>query len=398
MRYAYDFVPYYRALFKSRNLEPSDIRFSADTKKIPILTRADLISNFSEMRSSKEQLGAYTDSTGGSTGQPVRIVKDKRLNIYAMASQIRSQNAIGWEIGDKVAYIWGAERDSPRAKLTSRVGMIVDRIIWLNSFRMTDARMEQFASLLCEFKPKIIIGYATSLHLMARYLLRNDISPPRILGIQSSAESLFEVQRRDIEGAFRCKVFDKYGSREFGTIAHECSAHLGPHINSDIEYLEFQKDGETAAKEEEAKILVTSLVNFSMPLIRYDIGDFSSWKDADCPCGRGLPLMSFVKGRTSDIITTPNGNLVHGEYFTHLFYKQAGVKEFQVEQISPSDLVVRVVVDPSKFSRDSFLEMEREIHRFIDESLQVQFEIVESIPLTRTGKHRFTLSQITPPI
>jgi len=398
LRYAYDNVPYYHSVYKSRGLDPDQIRTPSDLSKIPILTRDNITSNFGQMHSTVPRKKVYVDSTGGSTGQPIRLLKDRKMNEYAAASQFRSQRAMGWDIGEKVAYIWGAERDSPRYKLSGRVRMIVNREAWLNSFRMNEDRMKQFANFLRAFRPRIIIGYATSLHLMARYMLREDIRLSGIIGIQSSAESLFEAQRRDIERAFECKVFDKYGSREFGTLSYECASHSGLHISSDTNYLEFERNGEQVSEGEPGRILVTGFTNLAMPLIRYDIGDVSSPITYKCTCGRGMPLMAFVKGRTSDIITTPNGTLVHGEFFTHLFYKTAGVKEFQVEQVSPRKLVIRVVAVPNSFDKSSFKEMEQEIHRFIDPSLEMEFDLVDEIPLTRTGKHRFTLSQVAPPL
>jgi phenylacetate-CoA ligase len=398
LHHAYNSVPYYRNLWKSLQISPEDIRLPKDLLKIPVLTKNDIRANFSNMRSTVPRIGVFSNSTGGSTGQPVKLLQDQEVVTYAFASQIRSQRAMGWDIGEKSAYIWGAERDSPHAKIQNRVGLIFLRGVWLNAFRMTENRMRSFARILEQHEPKIIIGYASSLHLMARYLLRESIELPHIAGIQSSAESLFGTQRRDIEKAFKCRVFDKYGSREFGTIAHECKSHSGLHINSDIQHLEFERDGEEVGGNESGRILVTSLTNFVMPLIRYDIDDVSSSIGYECSCGRGLPLMEPVKGRTSDIITTPNGNLVHGEYFTHLFYNLDGVKEFQVEQISRSKLVVRVVIEPAKFKHDAFDKMQLEIHRFIDKDLEMEFQVVDEIPLTRTGKHRFTLSQVASPM
>jgi phenylacetate-CoA ligase len=398
LRYAYDNVPFYHHLFKSIGLNPDDVSMPSDLSRIPVLTRDDLVSNFSQMGSLSTRKGVFEDSTGGSTGHPVKFLKDLEMDVYAAANQFRSQRAMGWNIGEKSAFIWGAERDSPRLEVIGQMRMIAERILWLNSFRMSENQMKQYAHLLTTFKPRIIIGYASSLHLMARFLLKEGIHLPPIMGIQSSAESLFETQRRDIERAFGCRVFDKYGSREFGTISFECAQHSGLHISSDIEYLEFERDGEPVAAGEAGRILVTGLTNFAMPLIRYDIGDFSSPITSECACGRGMPLMAFVKGRTSDIISTPNGNLVHGEFFTHLFYKATGVEQFQVEQISLRKLVIRVVAVPSVFDKKSFIEMEQEIHRFIDPTLEMEFELVDAITPTAAGKHRFTSSKVAPPV
>lgn len=79
-----------------------------------------------------------------------------------------------------------------------------------------------------------------------------------------------------------------------------------------------------------------------MPFIRYEIGDLGRASDKTCPCGRGLPMMEVVEGRTTDSITAPDGKLIHGEFFTHLFYRIEGVKKFQVVQESLADLVIKI--------------------------------------------------------
>jgi phenylacetate-CoA ligase len=397
IHYAFDQVPYYHHLLKSIGLRPEDITSPTMFRRIPITSKDVLRAEYVGLHSKTLPQRFYENTSGGSTGIPVRVLQDSYYKANGVASQIRSQEAMGWKLGQRSAYIWGAERDSPRLSASGRVKMAMQRILWVNSFRMTESMIRESIHSLREQSPRIIIGYASSLHLVARFILKEGLDPPQVQGVQSSAETLFPTQREDIERAFRSRVFDKYGARDAGDISFECEAHVGMHINVDQQYVEFEREGEPVSPGEDGRILVTNLTNSAMPLLRYDVDDVSSPMRENCTCGRGLPLMNHVKGRVSDTIFAPNGRLVHGEYFTHLFYHANGVREFQVDQVSRNKLVIRIVKG-SGFNDALYRHIEEEIHQFIDPALEIEFVGVDQIPLTRTGKHRFTISRVQIPI
>jgi phenylacetate-CoA ligase len=168
------------------------------------------------------------------------------------------------------------------------------------------------------------------------------------------------------------------------------------HLCAENAYVEFlSPSGQPARDGEIGELIVTGLNNFSMPLIRYSIGDVGvAGGAAACPCGRGLPLLASVEGRTSDIIVLPNGKLVHGEYFTHLFYGRNGLRQFQVLQTSPGVLKVSLVVDDT-FDRGLPERIAQEIVSYFGVKLDIAFEYTNDIPPTTTGKRRFTVSTVS---
>ena len=394
IRHAYENVPYYHNMFKSLNLKPDDIRTQEDLQKLPILTKDDIQNNLHDMvarNKSKESL--LKNATGGSTGKPLTFYQDKFYWDWNAADKLRHLKMMNFDSGEKCAYLWGADRDSPQTTFMGKIGQIINRSMWLNTFNLTEEMMSDYAQKLQKFKPKVIIGYATSLYLFAEFVKENNITGINPTGIQSSAEKLFDFQRGLIESIFNCKVFDRYGCREVGNIAHECKAHDGLHISSEIHHVEFVQDDELVSEGEVGDIIVTNLTNYAMPFIRYEIGDRGSFMDEMCECGRGLPLMKSVEGRVTDNIVTASGKYIHGVYFTHLFYGIEGVKQFQVIQESIDKIVIKIVATPA-FDINITKKMEDEIHEWIDEDLQISFEFVDLIPVTETGKYRFTISKV----
>jgi len=201
----------------------------------------------------------------------------------------------------------------------------------------------------------------------------------RLRGIETSAETLLPEVRRDLMTAFGCPVLDRYGCREAGVIAHECSAG-GMHVNAEA----------VIAEVEEGQVLVTTLNNLSMPLIRYRVEDLAETGDQCCSCGRGLPLLRQLRGRVSDIIRSPSGRLIHGEFFTHLFYGETGIRAFQVEQTSADHLEIRYV--PAEgFDEAARGAIERSILEHGDSGFIVTWSRVEAISPGPSGKFRFTI-------
>jgi phenylacetate-CoA ligase len=303
----------------------------------------------------------------------------------------------GYEIGDKVAFFWGSDADSqahkgPVFRTWDRLAM---NLIWVNVFDISEEQLEEEARRLARFQPKLIVGYATSLYQLARLIDRKGISGIHPSAIQSSAEVLTTEMRQAIEETFGCSVYDRYGCREMGNIAHECSEHQGLHILAENNYVEFLcPDGEPVEPGDEGLITVTNLNNLVMPLIRYQVGDIGIRSARDCACGRGLPLMDVVKGRISDVIRTPNGKLLHGEFFSHIMYNTEGIKAFQIIQKTSNELVIAIVPNARYQNKKELDRIESAILEYGDPEFDIVFQLQSSIQATGSGKHRFVISYV----
>jgi phenylacetate-CoA ligase len=130
-----------------------------------------------------------------------------------------------------------------------------------------------------------------------------------------------------------------------------------------------------------------------MPLIRYRNEDLAELGTEACSCGRSLPTLAKVLGRSADIIRSPAGRLIHGEFFTHLFYDAPGVTRFQVRQASLDHLVISVVGN-EQFDDRARSHLAEKIARHGDPAFRIEWRDVGAIEPGPAGKHRFTLSDL----
>jgi phenylacetate-coenzyme A ligase PaaK-like adenylate-forming protein len=258
---------------------------------------------------------------------------------------------------------------------------------------MDDAAMERFAGRLERARPAIVMGYATALDLFASYLLRKGRRGIRPRVVRSAAEALSSAARERIARGFDSPVRDFYGSRECPSLAAEC-ARGRLHVLAHGRAVELVDDrGEPVPPGVPGRVLVTDFKNRAFGLVRYENGDVAAWDEdrSPCACGCPFPRLARVYGRTSDFVTTPAGERVHGEWFTHLFYGAEGVERFQVRQESLTSVVVATVGPAGEATLAPLLALMRER---MGPAVEVAWRRVDEIPATRTGKHRFTVSEV----
>ncbi len=214
--------------------------------------------------------------------------------------------------------------------------------------------------------------------------------------IITSAELLDPEQRSLIEAVFECRVFDRYGSRETSVIASECEKHSGLHIGAENFLLEFIKENKPVKPGEYGKIIITDLMNYGMPFIRYQIEDAGVPSDETCACGRGLPLMKMAAGRVTDFLVTPERKIISGASLTiYLVANTPGVAQAQLVQEKIDEIIFRIVKGEN-FGEKSLAYLQSEIPKFFGPSMKYQIEYVEQIPLESSGKYRFSISKVDP--
>jgi phenylacetate-CoA ligase len=275
--------------------------------------------------------------------------------------------------------------------------IFLDRLAIIDTSSITRERLAEFKTRLQGYRPGIYIAYANSMFLFARFLKEtNSRDHHRPKAIITSAEVLEPDQRILIESVFECKVYDRYGSRETSVLASECDHHSGLHIGADGFVMEFIRDGKPAKPGETGKIVVTDLLNFGMPFIRYQIEDTGIAVGEKCGCGRGLPLMKMAGGRTTDFLVTPSGKIVSGASLTiYLIANTPGVAQAQLIQEKKDEVIFRIVRG-EKFGEDSLTFLRTEIPKYLGSDVKYQFEYVDTIPVESSGKYRFSISKIDP--
>ncbi len=396
-KHAYETTEYYKTLFDGLGVDPASRPVSLrGFGRLPILTKQTIQHELEAMRSSAlSPEEVYTNHTGGSTGERLVFYQDRTYARYAAAGHDWGFGLCGFRRGDRQAYLWGSDHDA-RAHKGLR-GYVVDgfkRVLFVNTFNLTKESILKAAKLLSSWEPDFIWGYASSLVLLARVVESNGIRGIEPKAIQSSAEVLTPEQRSIVERAFRCRVFDRYGCREASIIAHECEAHDGLHVLGHNNYVEVVSDGRQLNVGELGRIVVTNLNNFAMPFIRYDTGDLGYVVDGECPCGSGYPRLGGIVGRVSDTVTSPNGALLHGEFFTHLFYRIDGVLQFKVVQHAIDTLEIQIVANECFEPEPSYERLRTLIAQHGDSAFDVDIKMCDAIPVSASGKYRFVESKV----
>ncbi len=406
--HAYHHVPYYRKEFSSAGVINNYDQVKIDHfENISLLDKTKIHYHFDDLKS--DDLTSrkwYENASGGSTGQPVRLVQDSEYNAWMLAVKILYNQWTGCKSGDRKLILWGSERDLffEKEKLKIRFWKWLRNEVLFNTFKMTPSNMYDCVNTINAFKPVQILSYVEAIYELSRFIKRSGLevySPDAIL---STAGTLYPQFRKTIKEALNAPVFNRYGSREVGDIACECDRHRGLHVAAPIHYVEILKEnGETAKPGEVGEIVITLLTNFAMPLIRYRIGDTGVWSEQSCTCGRHWPLIKKVTGRVDDTFLTTEGARIDGGYFTQLLYFCDWISKFQVVQ-EDYDHIQFVIVPYKEESNlyqkhsDELTEIKQKVKVVMGNSCKVEFKFVNEIEKTPSGKYRYIISKKAEPL
>lgn len=390
-------VPYYRKLFRHVGFNANESFKDSEFRKISRLTKKIINENRELLKAKTSTVrDLVKNSTSGSTGENLYFYQDKNAMLNRQAVVWRNYAWVDCLYADRQAYLWGAPFDINKSRsFFGRLHAFFNRSITLSSYDLSEESMRQYAKKLNKHKPKLFVSYPSPLATFAKFLLENDIKIPSIQSIITSAETLYSWQRSIIEKAFECSIYDRYGTREFGNIAHECNKHEGYHINLERFYIEILNEkGFPAKPKETGEIIITDLDNYGFPFIRYRIEDLAVPSNQLCSCGRGLPLIEKIEGRSFDIITAPNGNKIAGTFWTLTLRAIPGIDSFQIEQTSLNKLIVKIV-PTSSYSKSAEQQLLEKISEKCGNEMEIRFVYTDKIPLTKSGKMRFVISALT---
>lgn len=396
LKCAYESVPYYTRIFKEAGLNPQDIKSEEDWSRLPILTKDQIRNNFDDIIAinvSKKHLKMVT--TGGSTGQPLKIYHDSRFPLETIGWRMLSW----WGVNpsDDAAYCWRLIRKNWKSKALNALMWWPTRRIWFDAANMTAASAESFIAKFNSLKPMFFQGYTGSIDFLAQYILNNNIqvySPKCVWGTSSP---ISVTQRSNIEKAFGAPLYDQYGCSEVYWLAGQCREKKGLHFFFDVRHIEFVDDkGSILPSGEPGNVVITDLENYGFPLIRYQNGDMGSFLPEKCACGVNLPLIAPIKGRMTDLIRTPVGGAVGGDYITTLFddFPEV-VSSFQLRQAA--DYSITLFAVPSgdlSATNDAIEKVLQSLKRSTGGNVEIRYELVDEINSDR-GKTQFVISEIS---
>lgn len=388
LRHALKSVPYYQRKFRDAGIRAEDIRGWDDWRRLPVLSREEVNAHRSELcaRDFPEKLSPH--ATGGSSGVPTRFYITNTSYDWRTAATQRVYAWSGCTLGERAAYLWGAPVGQPPVlkALKLKAFETLQRQLIINTFLQTPERWRAIYDQLRRFKPRLLVGYVSSLQEFSRFVLRSGLPPIGVAAVIAAAEPLDATVRKEIEDGAGAPVFNTYGSREFMSIAGECHHHSGLHVNVENILVETADAQPGLASE----FLITDLHNYGMPFIRYRIGDIGSLDFSPCSCGRGLPRIRSIEGRVLDVLRSPDGRIIPGELFPHVLKDIPEIAEYQIHQKSPDRIVICVVLS-SALSESSASLLDNEMKKVCGNELKVELKPVTEIPHLASGKRRVTI-------
>mgnify|MGYP005989171319 CR=1 FL=1 len=396
LKFCWNNVPYYKRVWQEAGITSVEqINNLDEFSKLPILTKQDVMAHYNELIPECNEELNIKKSTGGSTGQPFHFELNVASHEARLAIAWRGYREVGAGLGTKTVYLWGTSvgKVSLLRKIKESLYHRFFNNYMLNSFEMNQNNIHQYIEKINKIKPDAIVSYVNPLVELAKYILAHNIKMHQPNTIVTGAEALYEHQRELIEKAFNCHVHNTYGCREFMLISSECKKQKGLHINIDQLVVETINEKRETIANESGDIVITDLTNYGMPLIRYLNGDCATLANETCDCGNPLPMMNSVDGRKLDIIKCPNGQLIPGELFPHMFKDFTWIYMFQVVQTELEAINVKIVLNAKTASPD-FEPIEKIINKYSEGSLAINFDIVDDIPLTPSGKRRVTVCKI----
>ncbi|MFA6918790.1 MAG: hypothetical protein WC244_01585 [Patescibacteria group bacterium] len=385
--HAYNNVPYYRDVFiKEGIIENNQINLN-NFNRIPLLTKKIIREQGSNLYSHDYKSRKYYENTsGGSTGEPIKLIQDRVYEEWNNATKIYFNELLGKRLGEKEIKLWGSDRDIIKGNLTLKdraINFLYNRQFF-NSYNFSKSDIRNLIQLNNRFQPVSYWAYIDSLLECSKYIVKNNsyIVPPEI--IVSTIGPLDNESKNLIESAFKTKVHNQYGSREAGVLACQDSGQNELNVFFWKDLLEISADG---------KLLITSLNNYSMPLIRYEIGDVALPGNKYYGLCDSTIFFSIenVIGRTLGYFKSENGELKHSHFIVQQLFFRDWITKFQIVQHS-IDLIEMKIVGSKNEKEMS--EVEKLVKNFLGDSITIDWNFVDAIEPTPSGKYIYTVCEI----
>ncbi len=388
-------VPYYREIFEATRFEPSNITNLDELTKIPLLGKKEIRSNTERLKSDNaESLARY--NTGGSSGEPLVFFIGKDRVTHDVAAKWRATRWWDVDIGDPEIVIWGSPVELGSQDI---IKMLRDKVIrshLVPAFEMSKKNLDGFIQQIKTIKPKMLFGYPSALAHIASHAEKKGVtfSEMDIKVAFVTSEKLYDHQREIIERMFACPVANGYGGRDAGFIAHQCPSG-SMHISAEDIIVEIiDGEGNVVPKGESGEIVVTHLATQDFPFIRYRTGDIGVLSDDTCSCGRGLPILKEIQGRTTDFVVAQDGTVLHGLALIYVLRDLEGIAAFKIIQESKDKIIVQIVKN-NEFNPKQLDYIKQEFKKRLGKKIEVIFEYLNEIKKEKSGKFRYVISKVT---
>ena len=387
LEHAYRTVPWYRERWDGAPGVPG-------LSQLPLLSRRDLQDSFAGLRSSAvpPEHGVIAETrTSGSTGAPVRVVRTAFHDLMWRALSLRDHRWHRRELSGTLAAI---RRGFGRGSSPSW-GQATEGLVETGPCLTLDVDIDAASQLewLQRHDPACLLTYPSLAAELARMSLERGVKLPGLREVRTLGESLGEDLRALCREAWGVPLVDMYSAEEVGYLALQCPDHAHYHVQSESVIVEILDDaGRPCAPGETGRVVVTELHNFAMPLVRYDIGDYAELGEP-CPCGRGLPVLNRILGRTRNMLVAPDGRRYWPSLGSRRLGDTPGIRQHQFVQAEADLVEVRLVAD-RRLSETEEEKLRRHVLSRLPAGFRVRVAYCERIERGAGGKFEYFLSRI----
>jgi len=388
-------VPVWRERFRELRFDPSALASIEELQRLPLTDKAFIRENTERLKAENAR-GLARFNTGGSSGEPLIFYIGKERVSHDVAAKWRATRWWGVDIGDPEIVVWGSPIELGAQDRVRQLRDAVLRTRLLPAFEMSEERLDEFLRQIRRMRPRMLFGYPSALAHIAAHAQKRGVAMDD-LGIRVAfvtSERLYDHQRDRIAEVFGCPVANGYGGRDAGFIAHACPRG-GMHITAEDIVVEIvDPEGRVLPPGESGEIVVTHMATKDFPFIRYRTGDVGVLDTERCPCGRGLPLLKEIQGRTTDFIVAQDGTVLHGLALIYVLRDLPGVAEFKIVQESLDLTRVQIVKGPG-YSSEAEKEIRQVFQKRLGSGVKIEIEYVERIAAEKSGKFRYVVSRVS---
>lgn len=312
-----------------------------------------------------------------------------------MAAKWRATRWWNVDIGDPEIVVWGSPIE---LGTQDKMRALRDRLMrteLMPAFQMNESNLDRFIAQIRNRRPAMLFGYPSAISHIAAHAQKKGI-PLNQSGIRvvfCTSERLYDYQRETIERAFGCSVANGYGGRDAGFIAHECPQG-GLHITAEDIIVEIiDENGNSQPAGVAGEIVTTHLATSDFPFVRYRTGDIGVLSEEPCTCGRGLPILKEVQGRTTDFVIAADGTVMHGLALIYILRDLPTVNAFKIIQESLKQTRVQIVTT-SSFCISDENKIREGLKARLGNEVEILIELLAEIPQEKSGKHRYVISKV----
>lgn len=387
-------VPFYRQVFSEAGFDPAKMSRVADLQRLPFLTKPVIRANTDALRADDAR-GLARFNTGGSSGEPlIFFIGDERVT-HDVAAKWRATRWWDVDIGDREIVVWGSPIELGAQDRVRQFRDALMRTELMPAFEMSETKLDGFVARIRARRPAMLFGYPSAISHIARHAekrgIRLDDLGVRVVFVTS--ERLYDDQRESIERLFGCPVANGYGGRDAGFIAHQCPSGSMHITAEDIAVEIVDALGQVLPPGQSGEIVVTHLATRDFPFIRYRTGDIGVLDDTPCACGRGLPVLKEIQGRSTDFVIALDGTVMHGLSLIYVLRDIPAVRAFKI--IQETLTLTRVQVEPGEgFSDRDVVAIQSGLQARLGASVLIQVEKVAQVAAERSGKFRYVISKV----